>query len=87
MLAFKGTNGKSRAVYSLAFSSDGRFLASGDYDGMIELWQISDRELLQAFKGHKKAVWDLAFDHKKKTFISVSSDKLIKQWPKLPMQN
>ncbi len=39
--------GHGQMVTSVAFSPDGRFLASASYDGTVKLWRLSDGKLLQ----------------------------------------
>jgi WD40 repeat protein len=34
--------GHSSGIYAIAFSPDGRFLASGNPDKTIEVWQVAD---------------------------------------------
>jgi WD40 repeat protein len=48
-------------VKSLVFSPDGTMLASGDINGYIDIWQVSDGALLQTLKAHESIVLDLAF--------------------------
>jgi WD40 repeat protein len=41
----------SRFVYSVAFSPDGRTLASGADDGVVRLWNVSSGQLLKTLPG------------------------------------
>ncbi|MBD3562751.1 NACHT domain-containing protein, partial [Planktothrix sp. FACHB-1355] len=56
-----------RNIFSVAFSTDGKLLATGDSDGEIRLWRISEgAEILrstpvQTLQGHKGWVQTLAF--------------------------
>ena len=45
---------------SLAFSPDG-LLATGDADGEIRVWQVSDGKKLFTCKGHTNWIWSVAF--------------------------
>ena len=52
----------SKSVLSLAFSSDGEMLASGDLEGTIKVWRISSGGLLRRFSNvHENGVTDLCF--------------------------
>jgi WD40 repeat protein len=44
--------GHSESVYSVAFSPDGRIVASGSHDNTIRLWDIATGELQHTLAGH-----------------------------------
>jgi WD40 repeat protein len=46
-------NGHQGAVHTIAFSPDGRILASGGDDPLVHLWNVSSGESLAEFDGHK----------------------------------
>ncbi|MBW4490632.1 MAG: CHAT domain-containing protein [Trichocoleus desertorum ATA4-8-CV12] len=78
------------AVYDLAFSPDGKILASGsggaiyfgsDSDYTIRLWDVATRKpLRQLLKGHKAGVNTLAFSPDSKTLASGSADTTVILW-------
>ncbi len=73
--------GHQAAVVSLAFSRDGRTLASGDIDGSVILWDADSRKpLTPALGGHEKGVTCLAFSPDGSTLASGSYDKNIFLW-------
>jgi len=53
-------NGHTREVNSIAFSPDGKVLASGSFDNSIKLWDISTGRLIRSLEKHG-AVCALAF--------------------------
>jgi len=74
------TIGNSRIIYSVAFSPDGRFIASGGVDNTLKLWSLEDGSVVKTFKGHKNFVNSVAFSPDGKTLASASEDGAVKLW-------
>lgn len=73
--------GHSNWVNSVAFSPDGRLLASGSNDNTIILWDVATGEPVgQPFKGHSDFVESLAFSPDSKTLVSGGGDNQIIVW-------
>ncbi|HKX27544.1 MAG TPA: caspase family protein [Blastocatellia bacterium] len=70
----------SGVVYSLAFSPDGKMLASGSGDKTIRLWEMSTGRLIRSFAGHGDVIRCVAFSPDGKTLASGSADSTIKLW-------
>jgi WD40 repeat protein len=68
------------STLSLAFSRDGKLLATGDVNGEIHLWQIADRQPILSCKGHAGWVHSIAFSRDGKILCSASSDHTVKLW-------
>src|SRR5688572_5069652 len=70
----------SGIVYSVAFSPDGKTLASGSGDKTIRLWEVNTGRLIRALSGHGGTVRSVAFSPDGKMIASGSEDKTIKLW-------
>lgn len=68
------------AVKSVAFSPDGKILASGSQDKTIKLWDVTSGKNIATLTGHSGAVESVAFSPDGKTLASASDDKMIKLW-------
>jgi WD40 repeat protein len=44
-------DGHTSSVYRIAYSSDGQFLASAGFDGLVHIWHIPTRSIIQTFLG------------------------------------
>jgi WD40 repeat protein len=53
--------GHEEAVRSVAFSPDGRTLASGSFDGTVRLWEAKTGRLLRTLEGHTDSVRSVDF--------------------------
>jgi WD40 repeat protein len=67
-------------VATLAFSRDGKRLATGGDDRIVGLWDVASGKEIKTFKGHSDAVTSLAFSRDGKTLATGSRDKLVKLW-------
>src|SRR5215470_15352606 len=72
--------GHAAAVHSVAFSPDGKTLASGSSDKTVKLWDARTRQELATLKGHGDNVISVAFSPDGKTLASGSSDNTVKLW-------
>ncbi|WP_026733712.1 NB-ARC domain-containing protein [Fischerella sp. PCC 9605] len=67
-------------ISSVAFSPDGKLLATGDTNGEIRLRQVTDWKQLLTCKGHSNWVPSLAFSPDGSILASGSSDCTVKLW-------
>lgn len=65
------------AIMSLAFSNDGRLLATGSLNANIRLWNLGNNTLLREFKNHRQGILAVAFSPDGKTLAAGSSDGMI----------
>ena len=80
MVALRSLFSHGRTVTAVAFSRDGRRLATGGEDGTIKIWDTEGREL-HSLSAHQSEISCLEFSPKGESLVSGGSrDNLVRVW-------
>lgn len=75
--------GHPQPVYAVAFSPDGRWIATGDESARIRIWDARTGAQVREFpreKGHTRGIQALAFPPRGGSLVSVGKDDSIRVW-------
>ncbi|KAF5370295.1 hypothetical protein D9758_006951 [Tetrapyrgos nigripes] len=70
----------SSLVEAVAISQDGKLIASGDYKGIITIWNVLRGKEFRRINGHSDYVRSVAFSPDGTKIVSGSDDKTVKIW-------
>ena len=79
-LCLQTLEGHTDCVTSVAFSHDGRRLASGSYDMMVRIWDAETGVPQQTLEGHTDWVRSVTFSHDGRRLASGSDDRTVRIW-------
>ncbi|MCB4790354.1 MAG: protein kinase [Elusimicrobia bacterium] len=68
------------SVYSVSYSPDGKYIASGNEDASVNIWDIESGSLVRTLKGHTMAVLSVSYSPDGKYLASAGQDSTIKLW-------
>jgi WD40 repeat protein len=75
--SLRQTFGTGDELSKIAFSPEGKLLASGSEDGTIRIWNVMSSSLERTIRDHTRRIVFINFSHDSQTFVSVSFDGLI----------
>ena len=72
--------GHTQSINSVAFSPDGKRLATGSWDNTAKIWDLETGKAILTFEGHTAGVESVAFSSNGKYLATGSSDNTVKIW-------
>jgi len=67
-------------MLSVAWHPEGRLLATGSYEGGIDLWDVPGKKHIEKLGSHSKKIRGLAFSPDGKLLVSGSDDERVRLW-------
>jgi WD40 repeat protein len=72
--------GHTGQVFSIAFSTDGRTVASGSADGSLRIWDAIHHRETKVMRGHSEGILQVAFSPNQKSVVTSSGDGTLRFW-------
>ena len=72
--------GHKQIISQIAFSPDGKLIASASWDNTIKLWDTKNGDLIDTLQHHQSGIRSVAFSPNSKLLVAASEDKTISMW-------
>jgi RNA polymerase sigma factor (sigma-70 family) len=72
--------GHTNGVLTVAWSDDGKWIASASHDATVRVWDAATGKQLHVLEGHKSLPRQIAFAPKSRLLASVGLDKTVRVW-------
>src|SRR5262245_11882937 len=72
--------GHKGLVHGIAFSADGKTLATAGFDNEVKLWAFPAGKETKTLTGHTRPVYCVAFSKDGKLLASAGDDKTVRLW-------
>src|SRR5262245_27772062 len=70
--------GHEDLVHTVAFSSDGKTMATASFDGTVKIWDYASGKELKVLKVSKEPVYSVAFNNDSSVVFTSGDDKAIR---------
>ncbi|MGI9167163.1 MAG: eIF2A-related protein [Pyrinomonadaceae bacterium] len=72
--------GHAMGVDTMAFSPDGKWLASGSVDNTVKLWEVATGREVRTLTAHTRGVKAVAFSHDGRSLVTGALDNTVRLW-------